>query len=267
MIKLKAIEFKSVRLGYGRRKIFEALSLDIYEGDFLGIVGPNGSGKTTLLRSLMGLLKPQRGEIIRAWGLQFGYCPQRQSLDTLFPFTVFEIVMMARTKIIGPLNRPDRADKEKVLEALETVGILNLASERFYNLSGGQKQRTIIARALSLGPNFLVLDEPTTDLDIKAEREILSLIKTLHQKQKLTIALVTHELNEVIDCARKFIFLKSGKSKSPGAVVLPATGDSKGASRNSYKIFAREELNEALLSEIFSTPIKLKEIDQKTFIL
>ncbi|MCD5397761.1 ATP-binding cassette domain-containing protein [candidate division NPL-UPA2 bacterium] len=267
MIRLKAIEFKSVRLGYGRRKVFAALSLDIYEGDFLGIIGPNGSGKTTLLRSLMGLLKPQRGEIIRACGLQFGYCPQRQSLDTLFPFTVFEIVMMARTKIIGPLSRPDRVDKEKVLEALETAGILNLASERFYNLSGGQKQRTIIARALSLEPNFLVLDEPTTDLDIKAEREVVNLIKALHQKQKMTIALATHELNEVIDCARKFIFLKSGESKFPGAAVLPTIGDSKETKKNPYKIFTRDELSEKLLSEIFATPIKLKEIDQKTFIL
>lgn len=262
MIKLKAIEFKSVRLGYGRRKVFEALSLDIYEGDFLGIVGPNGSGKTTLLRSLMGLLKPQRGEIIRAWGLQFGYCPQRQFLDTLFPFTVFEMVMMARTKIIGCLKRPNHADKEKVLEALKTAGILNLASQRFHNLSGGQKQRTIIARALALEPNFLVLDEPTTDLDIKAEREILELIKTLHRKQKLTVALVTHELNEVINAAQKFIFLNPVRNNLPKVDAMSKAGVSNRVNKNiPYKIFAKGELSEALLSEIFETRLKLKEVE------
>ncbi|MBL7130989.1 MAG: metal ABC transporter ATP-binding protein [Candidatus Omnitrophica bacterium] len=239
------IEFKSVKLSYGKRGVFDSLSLDIYDGDFLGIIGPNGSGKTTILRSIMGLLKPQQGQIIRDKNLRFGYCMQRQFIDSLFPFTVFEIVMMARTKIIRPLKRPGSMDKEKVLEALKITGIHDLASQRFYNLSGGQKQRTIIARALSLEPNFLILDEPTTDLDVKAEREILDLIRALHQKQKLTITLVTHELNEVINFAQKFIFLNK---KSP------------------HKVFTRDELSEDLLSEIFDTKITVKEIDGQQLI-
>jgi zinc transport system ATP-binding protein len=96
----KIIEFKSAKLGYGRKVVFNALNLTIYEGDFVGIVGPNGSGKTTLLRSIMGLLKPPSGEIVRDNSISFGYCMQRQFIDTIFPFTVFEIVMMARAKII-----------------------------------------------------------------------------------------------------------------------------------------------------------------------
>lgn len=242
----KVIEFTSARLGYGRRKVFDSLTLDIFKGDFWGIIGPNGSGKTTLLRSLMGLLKPQKGLILKDRGLRFGYCMQRQLIDTLFPFTVFEMVMMARTKTIGPLKRPHRVDKEKVLETLRMTGIPHLAAERFYNLSGGQKQRTLIARALALEPNFLILDEPTTDLDIKAEKEIWELIKTFHQKQKLTIALVTHELNNVINYAQKFIFLNE---------------------RMPYKVFRRDELNEKLLSEIFQTQIKLKKIDGQQIVI
>lgn len=242
----KIIEFKSAKLSYGKRGVFDSLSLDIYEGDFLGIIGPNGSGKTTILRSIMGLLKPQQGQIIRDKSLRFGYCMQRQLIDVLFPFTVFEIVMMARTKIIGSLKMPSRIDREKVLKAIEIVGISNWIQERFYNLSGGQKQRVLIARALSLKPNFLILDEPTTDLDVKAKREILDLIRTLHQNQKLTVALVTHELNEVINYAKKFIFLNK---KIP------------------HKVFAKEELNQNLLSEIFETTIRLKEIDGRSIVV
>ncbi len=242
----KIVEIKNTKLGYGRLVVFDSLNLDIFEADFLGIIGPNGSGKTTLLRTIIGLLKPQAGEVIKDKNLRFGYCMQRQFIDTLFPFTVFEIVMMARTKFIGPFKRPSSIDKQRVLEALNVAGIGKLAQERFYNLSGGQKQRTIIARALALEPNFLILDEPTTDLDVKAEREVLELIRMLHLKQRLTVALVTHELNEVINYAQKFMFLNK---------KLP------------YKIFERGELTEGLLSEIFGIQIDLKEIDGKKIVL
>jgi len=242
----KIVEFRNAKLGYGKLAVFDSLNFEIFEGDFLGIVGPNGSGKTTILRSIMGLLKPQAGQIIRDKNLRFGYCMQRQLIDTLFPFTVFEIVMMARTKVIGRLRMPGRIDKLKVLEAIEITGIKELASEHFYNLSGGQKQRTIIARALAMEPNFLILDEPTVDLDVKAKREILKLIKSLHINQKLTIALVTHELNEVINYAQKFMFLNE---------EIP------------YKIFEKSELTAESLSKIFKTEINIKEIDGKKIII
>jgi ABC-type Mn2+/Zn2+ transport system ATPase subunit len=171
---------------------------------------------------------------------------QRQFIETLFPFTVFEIVMMVRTKLIGPLKKPGEFDKAKVLDAVKTAGIADLVSERFYNLSGGQKQRVLIARALSVEPDFLILDEPTADLDIKAEREILYLIGSLHKDERLTVALVTHELNEVINRAEKFLFLNK---KVP------------------HRIFSRDELTEEMLSEIFDTRIKLKRIDGEKVIL
>ena len=201
------LEYGNCALGYARNKpLITGLNLAIYKNDFLGVVGPNGSGKTTLLHSLMGLLKPQTGEIIRAKNLSFAYCKQRQFIDALFPVTVFEMVMMSRTKFIKPFRAPRLIDRERIEESLKAVGVLNLRNERFYNLSGGQKQRVLIARALALEANLLILDEPTTDLDIKGEREILKLIEGLHKEEKIAVILVTHELNEIINYAQRFIF-------------------------------------------------------------
>lgn len=235
----RIIEFKSVRLGYNKKVVLDSLDFEIYEGEFLSIVGPNGSGKTTILRSIMGLLKPQAGQITRDKTLRFGYCMQRQSLDTILPFTVYEVVMMVRTSLIGPLRSPRSIDKSKVLKALEITGVSELAREPYYNLSGGQKQRVLLARALASEPNVLTLDEPTADLDVKAKREILDIIKKLHQEQKITVILVTHELNEAINIAQKFIFLNKSTP---------------------CKVFANEELNGNLLSEIFGIGVTLKEI-------
>jgi ABC-type Mn2+/Zn2+ transport system ATPase subunit len=234
------VVFKSAKLGYGRKTVLEKLDFTICRGDYWGIVGPNGSGKTTLLRGIMGLLKPSAGEIKRDDNLRFGYCIQRHYIDTIFPFTVFDVVMMARAGLIGPLRRPSQIDKDAVYKSLETAGIAKLDCERFYNLSGGQKQRVLLARALCLEPDFLVLDEPTTDLDIKAEKEILELINAIRIERCLTIALVTHELNEVINSAIKFIFLN--KKHRP-------------------RILRKDELKPQLLSEVFDTPVRISQAD------
>ncbi len=241
----KVVEFKNATLSYGRRVIFDRLSLDIYENDFLGVVGPNGSGKSTFLKAVMGLIKPRWGEVVRPNALKFGYCMQRQFIDTLFPFTVFDIVMMARTSMKGAFKRPDSEDRKRVSESLDIAGIPHLALSAFRDLSGGQKQRVLIARALSLDPNFLVLDEPTTDLDIKGEREILELISSLHRIKKLTVVLVSHELNEVINCSGKFLFL---------------TGTSP------HRIVMKDELSGRMLSEIFGVTMELKKMDGKYII-
>lgn len=241
----KVLEFKNAALGYGRKMIFDRLSLDVFENDFLGVVGPNGSGKTTFLRAVMGLIRPKAGEIVRAPGLRFGYCMQRQFIDTIFPFTVFDIVMMACVSGKGAFRAADSMDRKKVLESLDIAGISDLARSAFRDLSGGQKQRILIARALSLESNFLVLDEPTTDLDVKGEREILELISSLHKDKRLTIILVSHELNEVVNCSGKFLFLNG---KSP------------------HRIIMKDDLSGRMLSEIFGVKMEFKKIDGKYII-
>jgi len=241
----KMIEFRNVSLTYGKKEIFKSLSFEIFENNFLGIVGPNGSGKTTILRSIMGLIKPSAGVIIKSDRVRFGYCMQRQFIDTLFPFTVFETVLMARTSLIGPLKTPSREDRIEAEKALDVMGIMSLKDTSFHDLSGGQKQRVLLARSLATRPNFLILDEPTTDLDITMKREILELVKNFNVKEKLTMILVTHELNEIINYAQEFMFLDGN---------IP------------QKIIHRNELNERMLSEIFKSHIRLKEVEGKKVI-
>src|SRR2546425_1241090 len=162
----KLIQFDKVDLGYGRRRVLTAIEFDVISGDFLGIVGPNGAGKTTLLKAILGLLKPMAGIVERpAEGLRIGYVPQRESVDTLFPLTVLDIVLMGRYTRLGPFGRPGKADRAEAMASLEHVGITNLAHRPYPNLSGGQKQRTLIARALVGDPNLLILDEPTNGMD------------------------------------------------------------------------------------------------------
>src|SRR5205085_3505509 len=142
------VKFEHATLGYGRRVVLSDLSFDIPPGDFLGLVGPNGAGKTTILRAILGSLKPMSGSVTIALGLRFGYVPQRDSVDYNFPLKVIDVVLMGRYDRIGLGRRPTRQDREVACEALEHVGILDLADRQLNALSGGQKQRTLIARAL-----------------------------------------------------------------------------------------------------------------------
>lgn len=240
------IKFRDAELSYGRKIVFEDLSMDIKAGDFLGVVGPNGSGKTTVLRAIMGLISPRRGKVWRAGTLRFGYCAQRQNIDSIFPFTVFEIAMMGRTSLLSPFKRPGEEDIFKVRCALEDVGITELSDKKFSSLSGGQKQRALLARALSFEPDFLVLDEPTADLDIKAEKEVLLLIEDLHRKKGITVAIVTHELQEVVNCAHKYLFL-----------------DGTGA----WHFHDKSDLSAELLSSVFGTNIRIRKEEGSILIL
>src|SRR4051812_20038950 len=114
------IGFEGVDLGYGRRRILTSVDFNIMPGDFLGIVGPNGAGKTTLLKAILGLLKPLSGRVtVTAEGLRIGYVPQRESVDTLFPLTVLDIVLMGRYTRLGAFGRPGREDRALAMQALE----------------------------------------------------------------------------------------------------------------------------------------------------
>lgn len=191
------VQFEHATLGYGRRVVLTDLSFDIPEGDFLGLVGPNGAGKTTILRALLGTLRPLSGTVTVAPGLRFGYVPQRDQVDYGFPLKVIDVVLMGRYDRIGLGRRPSAHDRELARAALDHVGILDLAERPLTALSGGQKQRTLIARALVGDPNMLILDEPTNGMDLVATTQILSLVRELHERDGLTVLMVSHALNEV----------------------------------------------------------------------
>lgn len=204
------LRFEDVALGYGKRHILQHVSFALRPGDYLAIVGANGAGKTTLLRALLGLLAPQSGSVVRAPRLRYGYVPQLQAVEELFPFTALDVVLMGRYGQIGALRRPSEDDLSHALESLEEVGIAQHAERLYRDLSGGQKQRTLIARALVCDPQVLVLDEHTNDLDIVAERAIMALIDEVHARHHMAVAMVSHSLNTVANHAREIGIINHG---------------------------------------------------------
>jgi len=194
------IRFRSVALGYGKRTVLEDVNLDILRGEFLGVIGPNGAGKTTLLRSILGLLRPRAGKIEAPEGFRTGYVMQRQQLDTRFPFTVEEIVRMGGK------------DARLVSEGLEITGTAPLRGRLYRDLSGGQKQRVLLARALAGAPDVLILDEPTNDMDIQGEHQVMTLLRELQRSRGVTVILVSHLLHVVLNFTDRIAFLVQGRA-------------------------------------------------------
>jgi ABC-type Mn2+/Zn2+ transport system ATPase subunit len=204
------VTFDHATLGYGRHVVLTDISFEITEGDFLGLVGPNGAGKTTILRALLGNLAPLSGTVRRAPNLRFGYVPQRDQVDYSFPLKVLDVVLMGRYDRVGLGRRPTADDRRLAEQALDHVGIADLARRPLADLSGGQKQRTLIARALVGGPNVLVFDEPTNGMDLVATTQILGLVRELHDRDGLTVLMVSHALNEVANYVTRIALVVQG---------------------------------------------------------
>ena len=234
------VTFDRATLGYGRRAVLTDISFDIPEGDFLGLVGPNGAGKTTILRALLGSLTPLSGTVSRAPTLRFGYVPQRDQVDYNFPLKVLDVVMMGRYDRIGLGRRPTQDDRRRAHQALEHVGVDRLADRALADLSGGQKQRTLIARALVGEPNVLVLDEPTNGMDLVATTQILGLVRELHDRDRLTVLMVSHALNEVANYVERIALVVEG----------------------GFRIGTTDEImTEQALSEMYGIPVEVNSFD------
>ena len=207
----KLMTFDDVTLGYGRRVVLSGLSFELRSGDYLGIVGPNGSGKTTLLHAILGQLRPQLGSVTMHRRLNYGYVPQAQTMDDHFPLTAFDIVLMGRYRQLGLLRSPSKADREAAMNALDQVGVPDLAHRLFREFSGGQKQRTLMARALVGSPDALVLDEPTNDMDVAAEHATMELIDRLHEQHGILVLMVSHMLNVVANHVEHVAIVGDGR--------------------------------------------------------
>lgn len=202
-------ELRAVQLRYGEHVVLEGVDLEVPRGDLLAVLGPNGSGKTTLLRAMLGTLAPARGACVRRG--RVGYAPQRGALDPVFPFTTREVVAMG---LLGGPRRAREDERAAVTRALEACGLLAKADAPFRDLSGGQRQRALVARALVSEPDVLVLDEPTNDLDLRGEHEVMELVRGLHAAGR-TVVFVSHALHVVARYARRIAFL-SGRTVSSG---------------------------------------------------
>jgi manganese/zinc/iron transport system ATP- binding protein len=234
------VTFDRATLGYGRRAVLTDISFEIPEGDFLGLVGPNGAGKTTILRALLGSLEPLGGTVTRAPTLRFGYVPQRDQVDYSFPLKVLDVVLMGRYDRIGLGRRPTDDDRRRAHQALEHVGIDRLASRPLADLSGGQTQRTLIARALVGEPNVLVLDEPTNGMDLVATAQILGLVRELHERDGLTVLMVSHALNEVSNYVERLALVVEG-----GFRIGPTD----------------EIMTEQALSQMYGIPVEVNSVE------
>ncbi len=203
---MKAIDINNLTVKLNNREVLTNITMSLDEGRFLGIVGPNGGGKTTFLRVVLGLVKPASGEIrifgklpeeILKTGSIFGYLPQTFKVSPDFPVRVIDVVMMGRYGRAGMLRWLKEKDKRKAMEYLSVMGIEKLKDVQFGELSGGQQQRASIARALAGEPRILLLDEPSTGIDVIGQGDFYHLMKGLQKRFNLTILMVSHDIGTI----------------------------------------------------------------------
>ncbi len=210
---------------YGSIKILKDIKFAVNSGEFLGILGPNGSGKTTLLKSISRVLKPQKGIILIGdkdiyqlktleVAKQMAVVPQ--DTPVTFDFSSLEVVLMGRNPHMPRFKMESKEDLDIAKKSMELTGIWNLANRPVTELSGGERQRVIIARALTQEPKILLLDEPTTHLDISNQLEIMDLLKQLCKTKKIMIIAVFHDFNLAARYCDSLILLKEGKIVAVG---------------------------------------------------
>ena len=192
------IKIDNLTVGYEKIPVLRQVNLEIFDNDFLGVIGPNGGGKTTLLKAILGLLKPFSGKIIFRSDLEgqrkpFGYLPQVKHIDKKFPITVFDIVKSG--EIMRKNGKADRDIKDNVASLLQEMGIYDIRNKAIGQLSGGQMQRVFLCRALLSDPKVLILDEPDTFVDNRFEGELYEKLHLLNQK--MAIILVSHDVGTI----------------------------------------------------------------------
>lgn len=225
---------KGVSFRYDSQWCLEGIDLELKGGEIVGMIGPNGSGKSTLLKIMDGLLKAQKGEILLLnrplsdytrgdIARRIAMVPQESNFR--FPFSAFEVVLMGRFPHLGPFPFEGKEDQKIAQHSMELTGTLDLAPRSIHELSGGEKQRVLIARALTQKAQIILLDEPTSFLDIRHKVEIFELISTLSRTQGLSVVTVSHDISLAAQYCQRMLLLNKGSIYKVGEPAEVITAD------------------------------------------
>jgi len=230
---MSAIAMHGLTVELDRVPVLHAVSCSVRAAGWLALIGPNGAGKTTLLRAVAGLV-PHRGTIQvdgtdlgslrgRARARLIAYVPQIAVVPP--DMTVREYVLLGRTPHLGYLSGPGRRDREKAAEASDRLDVARLADRRLGSLSGGERQRVLLARALAQEPQVLLLDEPTSELDIGHQQQVLELVDDLRRSRGVTVVSTLHNLTSAGQYAGELVLLHAGRIEAAGTAVAVLTED------------------------------------------
>jgi iron complex transport system ATP-binding protein len=224
----------SYRRGAAADRVLDQVSIDVERGTSVGLLGPNGSGKTTLIRIIAGMLRPESGSVTldgrtvssmarRDLARRVAVVPQET--HTTFDFSVIDMVLMGRYPHLGPFELEGMADLEIARDALRATGTAALEARSFATLSGGEKKRVVIASALAQASDVLLLDEPTTALDLGYQFEIVALLRRLNGERGTTMIVSTHDLNLAAALCQRLVLLKDGTVIAQGDTATTLTAD------------------------------------------
>ncbi len=208
------LKVKNLNFAYKKDYVLKDINFELCEKEFFAITGPNGGGKSTLIKLILGILKPNSGEIILNYEiknpLEIGYVPQNTNINLDFPISVLDIVLMGNGAKHNSSKKffnigYSQLEISCAKSSLQKVGMQDFLHSKISELSGGQRQRVMIARAISSHPKLLILDEPTSSIDVKGQKEIYSLLKELNKE--VTILVVTHDLTVISQYADKVLYV------------------------------------------------------------
>ncbi|MFI5694627.1 metal ABC transporter ATP-binding protein [Kribbella sp. NPDC051586] len=217
---MDVLKFDDAAFGYGGRRLWGGLTMDLRAGEFLAILGANGSGKTSLLKAVLGLHPLMSGTIRvagappRRGSAQIGYVPQQRRIDTLTPLRARDVVGQGLDGHRWGIGRPDRARRRRIDEVLGSVGAFEFADRPIGVLSGGEQQRVRIAQALAADPELLMCDEPLLSLDLNSQRAISGLVDRRRRTHDTAIVFVTHDINPVLPYVDRVLYLADGRFRT-----------------------------------------------------
>jgi ABC-type Mn2+/Zn2+ transport system ATPase subunit len=230
----QALELENIRVRKGRSRLLDGVSFSVSRREFIGIIGPNGAGKTTLLNVIAGFEgfqgtlrlfgNTQREVRSRKARLRVGYVPQSFDIDPGFPIFALEAVMLGAAGRLGLFRSAGKEERDMALNLMETMRVAHLADRPLGQLSGGERQKVSLARAILQQPDILLMDEPTANLDVAVQKEVLDLIDKIHERENLTLLFVTHDFNLLPASMHRAVLINQGKSVFDGDVDIALSG-------------------------------------------